>query len=1211
MDVPQTTPQEVVQAENQSSVEALRRLIATRDALVRMHREQPSLTESSADAAKQLLDALPGFWASHDTASGETRSALLGRHLADTMKDQAILRSQDGTLREDAASIAMRVVATHDGRLPAGTHARELILGDVAHAGSLIVFDDATPGVVLLFTSHGGWEAFDSLDRLLESTRRRLVESVDAADGTGLEGDHFAEAKTLGSVGSRDIVGPVFASLANRMIEVQRGRIALAIDDHGLDSDQPDAGTQLGDRIRYELSPATLLDIDAIEQLREARLLEAALAGRLADAPSAVRAGWYEARDAYNDTLATAAMLRVAGGLQPPLNLRAFASRELAAKLTALGVDMPPEAITIEVSRIKVVPEPLEFLDPLPGSTEVRRIPLVDFASQNIGRFSLERLHAIDAEGTSLRDRLGHSAIRDMVRDLDLANRYQVHVEQGLRRGTKGALARKLSMAVQAAHMRLAAAEARLSYYLTDGPRSFIDDRDERGFRWVDAALNSPSVPRHVGGHEIVVSQLTYRRVPLDGILIFAARATGSAPRLVMYTPGAPDGLTFREFETRQDAAKRFLYHPSFREYLLDRLPAEFAKVSPNGATRQFDGDHLVHWVLGANSTDAYTRTTEPFDERKVSGDFLAAVYDATVEKHRHNTRFLARSTADADSDALLGMLQGHLGTGPGTTLLADAVAEVPMSLARMMQASWRFYDHVKAGDTGLAVVAFTDGYVNALNLVAPPFVGGRHIAAAIVRSRSATRGVAGTAIRLTPARTPFDDRYAVRSLGKSAKPDEEGIFRVHGLSYIEQDGTFFLVRYDDSYNRWRLAPPRGAMDARFTGPAIERIDDRWTYAHDVGLRGGMRRMRERLNRMVVHNDAPAPTPPAPEGIQASAPVVPGRPPMVLPALMEPFRDEITAVMADNPSASALVRGDGTHLKFSVPPRSALILDSQLHPDIAELSAHQRRVFLHELDSRFPLRAEHAEVLNTLGWAQHDGRHVPSRPSSPGTMPGTDIQSPSISSSVSDPTPPPPTLTASQQARWHEALTLARSAPRSPPRTPLVSVGDAVTETLPTTEVVPLAEWPDRVWYFNDSRFEAEFWPGSNRSGVTLETASPWLDYADGSHTHSVTVLPPETPLNRLSESIGTSPAHQTGRRDPLGYAMEIDMDRLRDAQSRDDALHTHRWHPAFELRRRVLSNGEYQYVLRSVQPIRIHSAYIRGVGRRSERLGPLPTIRH
>jgi hypothetical protein len=42
-----------------------------------------------------------------------------------------------------------------------------------------------------------------------------------------------------------------------------------------------------------------------------------------------------------------------------------------------------------------------------------------------------------------------------------------------------------------------------------------------------------------------------------------------------------------------------------------------------------------------------------------------------------------------------------------------------------------------------------------------------------------------------------------------------------------------------------------------------------------------------------------------------------------------------------------------------------------------------------------------------------------------------------------------------------------------------------------------------------------------------------------------------------------------------------------------------------------VLSNGEYQYVLRSVQPIRIHSAYIRGVGRRGERLGPLPTIRH
>jgi hypothetical protein len=1211
MDIQTIPAHEVVQTENQASVDAMRRMVTTRDALTRLYEAQPSLDEANTEGVQTLLDALSGFWASPETAGGESRRAVLGRHLASVMKEQATLRRLDGTLAEDAASLAARATAASSDLLPAGMHARELMLGNVAHAGSLIVVDDGSPGVALLFTAHGGWEAFDSLDRLLESTRRRLLESVDVTDGTGIEDDYFAEAKLDGTVGSREIAGLVFDALASRMIEVQRGSIALAADDYDLDIDEPDAETQLGDRVHFELSPAALLDIEAIEQLREARLLEAAVARRLALAPRKVSAAWYEARDAYNDALAAAAVVRTAAGLRPPLTLRDFASRELAARLAALGIDMPPEAITIEVARIKTLPEPLAFLDPLPGPAKARRIPLVDFASQNIGRFSLESLHAMDAEGTSLRDRLGHGAIRDMVRDLDLTNRYQTHVEQRLRHGAKGALARKLAVVVQAAQMRLEAAEARLSYYLSDEPRSFIDDRDERGFRWVDAALDARSVPRHVGGHEIVVSQLTYRQVPLDGLLIFAARASGSAPRLVMYTPDAPDGLTFREFDSRQEAAKRFLYHPAFREYLLDRLPAEFAKVLPNGVTRRFDGDHLAHWVLGASSTDSYTPTAEPFDQREVQGDFVAAVHDATVEKHRRNTRFLARSTADADSDALLGIVQAQLDARRGMRLLADAIAEVPMSLARMMQASWRFYDHVKAGDTGLAVVAFADGYVNALNLVTPPFVGGRHFAGAIVRSRSATHGVARTGIRLTPARTPFDDRYAARSLGKSVKPDEEGIFRVRGQSYIKQDETFFLVRYDQDYGRWRLAPPRGAMDARFTGPVIERIDDRWTYANDVGLRGGMRRLRRRLNRLVVRDHAPAPTAPAPDGIQAADPVPVASPPMPLPAVMEPFRAEITAVLADNPSASVLVRGDGTGLKFSVPRRSALILDSPLHPDIAELSAHQRRVFLHELDNRFPLRAERAEVLNTQGWAQHDGRRVPSPPSSPGATPDADIQSPSISSSTNDPTTRSPILTPSQQARWDEALTLARNTPRSPPRTPRASIGDTVTETLPATEVVPLAEWPDRMWYFSETRFEAEFWPGSSREGVTLGDASNWLGHADGVHTQTVTALPPETPLNRLSESVGTSPTHQIGQRDPLGYAMQIDMGRLRDALAWGIAHNTQRWQPGFEMRRRLLSNGEYQYVLQSTQPIRIHSAYILGVGRRGELLAPLPSIRH
>lgn len=1196
MDVQPTTSQEVVQPENQAAVDALRRLAITRDAFRRMLDAQPSLNEANLASAQELVDALPRFWGLPETAGGESRSATLGRYLAALMKDDATLRGFDGTLRDDAVRLALQIVGAVDAPLPSGVHARELLLGGAAHAGSLVSFDDNHPGLALLFTAHGGWEAFDSLDRLLESTRRRLLEAVDVADGTGLEPDEFADAKVQGDIGSRDITGAIFVTLANRMVDVQARRVALVVDDFTLDIDVPGAGRDLGDRLREELSPAALLDIDTIAELREARLIEATIKDRLADVPANVRAAWYEARDTYNDALAGTSMLRMATDMRPPLTLRAFASRELAARLASLGIDESPEAIAVDITPGRSLPEPLGFLDPVPGAGgPVRRIPLIDLACQNIGRFSLQTLHATDASGASMDDRLGHAAIRGMVRDLDIGNRYHAHVEERLHRGAVGALARKLAMTVQGARMRMQAAEARLSYYLRGEPRSFIDDRDERGFHWVEAALDAPSGERRVQTHQIDVSQVTYRQVAVDGILVFGSRTPESAPRVVMYTPDAPDGLTFREFADRQDAARRFLYHPAFREYLLDRLPAEFARVLPNGASREFAGDHLAQWVLGSSTDTAYTRTAERFDERRISGDFLAALHDAGVEKQRRDALFLTRSTAEADKDSLFGYLQGRFSVAPVASLATIALTEIPASFSRMMQASWRLYDHVKAGDTGQAVVAFADGYVNALNLVVPPLAGGRHVASAIVRSRAAPRGMASTGVRFAPPAIRFEERYAVNRLRKPGKPDHEGIHRAGGQTYIEQDKTFFLVKLDADYGLWRLAPARGATDTRFTGPLIERVDGNWVYAHDVGLRGGMRRLRERFNRLVVRNGA-APVAAAPDPAVVQVPLPEPAPDIVLPNVMEPHRAEILAVLADNPSVRPMIRADGSSLQFIVRTRSAMIIDPHLHPDIAGLSAHQRRVFLHELDTRFPLVAERMEVLHARGWAGPDG-YGPSPVGSPGATSAGDIQSSVISSSAGETASPLPALSSSQQQRWDAALAVARSSSRRPALSP----GEMAIETLRATEVVPLAEWPDRIWYFSERRFEPRYLRQLLREGIALDAPPGWSGQPESLRSYPVTTLPPEVPGARLADVLGTSPGQQAGQRDPLGYWVQIDLTSAR-APRQPGAHEPPPWWRGVEMRRRVLPHGEYQYTLQSRWHLSIPTTDIAGVGRRGER---------
>ena len=283
-----------------------------------------------------------------------------------------------------------------------------------------------------------------------------------------------------------------------------------------------------------------------------------------------------------------------------------------------------------------------------------------------------------------------------------------------------------------------------------------------------------------------------------------------------------------------------------------------------------------------------------------------------------------------------------------------------------------------------------------------------------------------------------------------------------------------------------------------------------------------------------------------------------------------------------------------------------MIVDPDLHPDIAELSAHQRRVFLHELDTRFPLAAERAEVLRIRGWARDDGRRIPSPPPSPGVEHAADIQSPSISSSTGDPVWPLAQVTPDQQRRWDDALAVARSTPRVPTHRSGAPNGNVVAESLPATEVVPRNQWPDRIWYFSEREFEVEFWPGISREGVTLGHSSTWIDPANGLRTYPVTVLPPETPVNRLSEALGTSPVHQAGQRDPLGYSIQIDLSRLRDPWTPVGPHHVVVGPGAdLELRRRILPSGEFQYSLQSPLPIRIHSLDIVGVGRQGERPTP------
>lgn len=1115
------------------------------------------------------LSSLAAHWAASDAGLGMSRTQALAHHLAQVMQNEATLRLADGTLDERSRTVIGALVAAHNGSPPEALRASEVTLGGIAYAGALIVNHTHVPGLTLLFMPDSGWQAFDGEDAAFAYLRQQLDITNDPLRARAMASDDLAQAMADGELGARDIASDIFDTLARRIIDAQRDKLAVAWDDYRLDTNGTLAATHLADRVRDHLRIGDLIDVDALLDLREARLANTIQQERMSQAPVQVQNAWRDALENFNEALLDTATLREAVGIVEPVSIHDHATRLLSDRLKTLGIDQDPNDIMVEIASLPDLGSPIDVAGTLIGGPAKRRVTLVELGYEGIGKHQLDSFRVVTSGDSVAPAPLTGQAIREILRDTDISTRYQAYLETTYRTGTRGAAARALAFHLQQARMRFEAEDARLGYYLIDEPKGFIFDREERGYQWIDAALKQRSATGRlaVNGHTIDVIQPTYKGVPMTDVLVFGSHTPQSAPRVVLYTPGAPDGLSFREFQDRQEAARKFFYHPAFREYLLDRLPAEFARVT--GGRREFAGDTRAHWVLGAASDVAYTLTEEPFAEKVVSGDFIDAAYNASVELRKRNTRFVARSTADADRDAILQHPLGQLSFDPGARLAAILVAEIPASAVRAVQASWRFYDHVKAGDHGEAFVAFTEGYTSALNVITPGMLSpARRVPS--IRPTTGSRTLIPANHPSTPTVPAFESRYVAQGVKKNKPIGADGFHHIGARRYVEQDGYLYAVRFDDDYLCWRLARPEGSLDAAFSGPAIERVNGQWRYARDVGLRGGMRRaLRERFRRTMRVNDTPPPAAQAAAEVPA-APLV-EEPHFYLPPDAEHLRAELTAAMRDNPLGHAMVRNDGRSFHIRPPAHTEVLFGEGLSPELAELSIHQRRTFLHELESRFPAPTDRATVIDGLGMAR-GGRRVPSPPR-PGRAPqGDDGQVPDISSSSGDEASgvsSAPTVTAAQRARWDEALAVARETPRVSPRAPSPAASSSTQRTAP--QPIPRDQWPERLWLYR------EHVPAYSTGGRLQMSISPLTSRRSPlvQNRFRVLSLPPGTRPDRLDDALGVPLEYRNAPGGSWHVWVEIDTRALREQQIAHGR-------PAYDLYPATQDQGGVRYSLRS-----------------------------
>jgi hypothetical protein len=599
------------------------------------------------------------------------------------------------------------------------------------------------------------------------------------------------------------------------------------------------------------------VDVTALRVAHDEQRIRIASAARLAGVPAEVADAWRGARDGYALAVLEAATDARRPGNEPLLPLAAFSHRELKAALLRRGFDMDPDDLQVDVTGAPGVDAAVHSV--IGPASATARITLAAFALHNTGWLDARTFSLVDGRSAGTRGPSIHDLVA-LVRELDLAPRYARYLEGALD-DRRGSGFRASAMRLHEAGMRLSAADARVATWARDEPDVFMRDREESGFHFVDAVLDSPSAAsrRTVGGHAVSASELVYEGAVVTDILVIGAKDPRSVPRVVLYTPDAPDGLAFREFSDRATAAREFLLAPRYQSYLLEHLPAEYSEPVPNGhGQRRFrvpPDTRRAHWVFGGSGHAAHTITAGPFDERPIHGNVFNALFHAEVVRQSRDVAWAGRSQAQADWDGVMGLLGlASRAYDPGRAL-DDAVGAVAQSL----RATWRFYDSAKAGDGAQAFVDFTEAY-NGFLAVAGPGLGVQRAARGAWAWRAAGAGAHATAGRMaTMSRQAWlEPRLATTHVNVSdAAPDALGMHRLGHRRFIRQQGLVFEVRREPGQGTWRVVRPN-ALDAAFPGPAVERVAGGWRVRTDIGLRGGRTdegRFPQPLSRVVDGGD--------------------------------------------------------------------------------------------------------------------------------------------------------------------------------------------------------------------------------------------------------------------------------------------------------------------------------------------------------------------
>lgn len=291
---------------------------------------------------------------------------------------------------------------------------------------------------------------------------------------------------------------------------------------------------------------------------------------------------------------------------------------------------------------------------------------------------------------------LTHQYLTDTVRALDISQQYQKLLQSHLLDSPEAKARAQAYAAFMQARLQLDAREARIG-----------NDISAQAMHWVHAALTAARDrvnPQTVNVKTVQPRDLRINDIPLNDILIFApppafhphsGPAMSSAPyipnqaaaKVVVYTPGAPDGKRLREYANRAQMNQDFINAPALRGYL-------WRQADPG---RQGELEILLKGgVAEAQVTD--TLMPEDFLNacyRRQAGHILA---DAAV-----------RSTSNADIERQARWNTFNTALDIAGIFLPPMVA-IPLSLGRATYAFYNARQERQRGNSDMALEEIFSG---------------------------------------------------------------------------------------------------------------------------------------------------------------------------------------------------------------------------------------------------------------------------------------------------------------------------------------------------------------------------------------------------------------------------------------------------------------------------------------------------------------------